>query len=146
MFNLKNWLWKDWAKLHHIKSLKTTVAKRSGVQKLHCRLDGYVFRANKGKLKGCIHPSGDLPLGWKGLYLGHPISWGPKILWVRTISSISVSNYICIFVLVQRTFFTMPLTKDLYSRGWQICSIEESLAENQKQQLQNQFVVSNIVQ
>jgi len=31
-------------------------------------------------------------------------------------------------------FFTMPLTKDLYSTGEQICSIEESLAENQKQQ------------
>jgi len=28
----------------------------------------------------------------------------------------------------------MPLTQDLYSRGGQICSIEESLAENQKQQ------------
>jgi len=31
-------------------------------------------------------------------------------------------------------FFITPLTKDLYSRGGQICSIEESLAENQKQQ------------
>jgi len=39
----------------------------------------------------------------------------------------------------------MPLTKDLYSKGGQICSIEESLAENQKQQ-KNQFVVSNTVQ
>jgi len=28
----------------------------------------------------------------------------------------------------------MSLTKDLYSRAGQICSIEESLAENQKQQ------------
>jgi len=28
----------------------------------------------------------------------------------------------------------MPLTKDLKSRGGQICSIGESLAENQKQQ------------
>jgi len=41
---------------------------------------------------------------------------GPKILWVRTIFSISVSNYICIFALVQRTFFTVLLTKDLYRR------------------------------
>jgi len=30
---------------------------------------------------------------------------GPKILRVRTIVSIFVSNCICIFVLVQRTFF-----------------------------------------
>jgi len=41
---------------------------------------------------------------------------GPKILRVRTISSISVRNYICAFDLVQHTFFTMPLTKDLYGR------------------------------
>jgi len=32
-----------------------TVTKRSGMQKLHCRLDGYVCKANKGRLKGCIH-------------------------------------------------------------------------------------------
>jgi len=38
----------------------------------------------------------------------------PKVLGVRTISSISVSDYICIFVLIQHTFFTMPLAKDLY--------------------------------
>jgi len=31
-------------------------------------------------------------------------------------------------------------------RGGQICSTEESLAENQKQQPQNQFVASNTVQ
>ena len=43
-----------------------------------------------------------------------PISGGPKILGVRTICNIFVSNYICIFVLVQCTFFTMPLTKDLH--------------------------------
>jgi len=30
-------------------------------------------------------------------------------------------------------FFYYALTKDLESRGGQICSIEESLAENQKQ-------------
>ena len=42
---------------------------------------------------------------------------GPKISGVRTISSIFVSNCICIFVLVQRTFFTMPPTKDLYRTG-----------------------------
>jgi len=42
---------------------------------------------------------------------------GPERLGVRTVSSISVSNDICIFVLVQRTFFTMPLTKDLYRTG-----------------------------
>jgi len=30
---------------------------------------------------------------------------GSKIMGVRTISSNSASNYICIFVLVQRTFF-----------------------------------------
>jgi len=40
----------------------------------------------------------------------------------------------------------MPLTKDLCSRSGQICSIEESLAENQKQQPQNKFVASNTVQ
>jgi len=49
----------------------------------------------------------DLPLGWKGLSLGPPISGSLKILGVRTISSISVSNYICIFVLIQRTFFLL---------------------------------------
>ena len=42
--------------------------------------------------------------------------------------------------------FTMPLTKDLCSRSRQICSIDESLAEKQKQQPQNQFVVSSTVQ
>jgi len=36
--------------------------------------------------------------------------------------------------LVQRTFFTLSLTKNICSRGEQICSIEESLVENQKQQ------------
>jgi len=36
----------------------------------------------------------------------------------KNISSISVSNYICIFVLVQRTFFfTVALTKDLHRTG-----------------------------
>jgi len=54
----------------------------------------------------------DLPLGWKDLRLGPPISGGPKILGLRTISGISI----WIFVLVQRTFFTMPLTKNLYWR------------------------------
>jgi len=44
---------------------------------------------------------------------------GPKILGVREIPSIIISNYIRIFVLVQRTFFTMPLSIDLYSRGHQ---------------------------
>jgi len=29
-------------------------------------------------------------------------------------------------------FFTMPLAKDLYSRGGRNCSIEESLAENHR--------------
>jgi len=42
---------------------------------------------------------------------------GPKISRIRTISSIFVSNYICIFVFVQRTYVTMPLTKDLYRTG-----------------------------
>ena len=36
----------------------------------------------------------------------------PKILGVRIISSISI----CIFVLVRRTFFNMPLTQYLYRR------------------------------
>jgi len=48
------------------------------------------------------------------------MSGGPKILGVRIISSVYVSNYI--FILVQRTFFHYPLTKDLYrrmsARGW----------------------------
>ena len=50
----------------------------------------------------------------KGLSLGPPISGGPKILEVETISSIPVS---IIFVLCfgsTHVFFTMPLTKDLY--------------------------------
>ena len=42
--------------------------------------------------------------------------WVPKILEVRTISSICVCNCICIFVLVRRTFFAMPVTNDLYIR------------------------------
>ena len=36
---------------------------------------------------------------------------GPQILGVKTISSISVSNYICIFVLVQRTLFYYAANK-----------------------------------
>jgi len=52
----------------------------------------------------------------KGSSLPPPISGVPKILGVRTISSIYVSNYICIFVLIQPTLFTMPLTKDFYRR------------------------------
>ena len=36
---------------------------------------------------------------------------GSKILGVRTVSSISVSNHICIFVLVQRTFFYYAANK-----------------------------------
>jgi len=39
---------------------------------------------------------------------------GPIILGIRTISSVFVSNCIGIFVLVQRTFFTMSLKEDLY--------------------------------
>jgi len=62
-----------------------------------------------------LWPGVDLPLGLKGLSPG-PRFWEPKILGVTTIFSISVSNYICSFVLVQHTFFTMPLTKDLCRR------------------------------
>jgi len=51
----------------------------------------------------------DLTLGYKGLSLGPPISGGPKILGIRTISNISVRNYI--FVLVQRTFFYYAANK-----------------------------------
>ena len=54
----------------------------------------------------------DICIGRCGIYhyakktsLGPPMAGAPKILRVRIISSISVSNYICIFVLVQRTFF-----------------------------------------
>jgi len=53
----------------------------------------------------------DIPLGEKGLNLGPPILGDPKISRVRTISSIFVSNYICIFVLGQRTFFHYAATK-----------------------------------
>jgi len=49
-------------------------------------------------IKFCIQvkdnhtPSGgDLPLSYKGLSLGPPVSKGPKILGVRTVSSISAS-------------------------------------------------------
>jgi len=42
-----------------------------------------------------------------------PIFGGPKILVARKISSIFASNYICIFVLVQRTFSYYALAKDL---------------------------------
>jgi len=59
----------------------------------------------------------DLLLGKKGLSLGPLGFGGPNILGVRTISSIFVSNYIYIFLLVQRTFFTMQLTKDLCRTG-----------------------------
>jgi len=41
------------------------------------------------------------------------LSLGPRFRRPRTISSISVSGYICNSVLVQRRFFTMPLTNDL---------------------------------
>jgi len=41
----------------------------------------------------------------------------PKLSGVRTISSIFVSSCICSFVLVQRTFFTVSLTKDLHRTG-----------------------------
>jgi len=34
--------------------------------------------------------------------------------------------------LVQRTFISIPLTKDLYSKGGKISSKEESLAEKPK--------------
>jgi len=72
---------------------------------------------------------------------------GPHNFGSRTISSISVRNYTCIFVLVQHTFFYYALTKDLKSRGGKICSMEESLAENQNNsEPQNQFVVLNTVQ
>jgi len=46
---------------------------------------------------------------------------GPKISGARTISSTFVSNYICMLVLVQRTFFTTLLTKDLYRTGVTVC-------------------------
>ena len=36
---------------------------------------------------------------------------------MRITSSISISNNICIFLLVQRTFFTTPLTRDLCRTG-----------------------------
>jgi len=70
----------------------------------------------------------------KRLKIRAPNFVGPPNFWCRTFSSISVRNYTCIFVLVQRTFFHYALTKDLKSRGGQICSIGESFAENQKQQ------------
>ena len=54
-----------------------------------------------------VQSGADLPLGWKGLCLGPPISRSRTILGVRKISSISESNYICIFVLVQHTFFLL---------------------------------------
>jgi len=57
-----------------------------------------------------LWPGMDLPVGLKGLSLG-PRFWEPKILGVRTISSISVSNYICSFVLVQHTFFYYAANK-----------------------------------
>jgi len=56
MFNLKNWLRKNWAKLHHVKSHKTTVTKQSGMQKLICRLDGYVCRGQQGEIER-MHPT-----------------------------------------------------------------------------------------
>jgi len=59
---------------------------------------------NSERLQRCCYLGGDLPLGWKGLSLGHPILRGSKILAVRTVSSISVSNYMCIFVLLQCMF------------------------------------------
>jgi len=45
---------------------------------------------------------------------GAPDFGDPNILGARTISSISVSNYICIFVLVQlNVFFTVLLIEDI---------------------------------
>jgi len=47
---------------------------------------------------------------------------GPKILVVRTIFSVSVSNYICSFFWFNVRFFAMPLTKNIYrlEQGWAI--------------------------
>ena len=57
------------------------------------------------------HAGADLPLGWKGLGLGPPILEGPKLSGLRTISSIFVSNHICILELVQRMIFYCAANK-----------------------------------
>jgi len=72
---------------------------------------GYIFEW------GCSLLRRGFTIRLKRLKPRAPILGRPKISGVRTISSIFVSNYICIFVLVQRTFFTMPLTKDLCRTG-----------------------------
>jgi len=75
------------------------------------------FLLETPKTTSCNHtrvllcPGANLPLGCKGLILGPPISGDPKILRVRTIYSISVSNYIGTFDLVQRTFFYYAANK-----------------------------------
>jgi len=51
-----------------------------------------------------IITEGQVQIRLKRLKPKAPDFGGPKILGVRTISSTFVSNYICIFVLVQRTF------------------------------------------
>jgi len=58
----------------------------------------------------------DLPLGSKGLCLVPPISESPRILEVKTISSISVSLLFVFLFWFDARFFTIPLTKDLYRR------------------------------
>jgi len=56
-------------------------------------------------LKSNTHTRRGLTIMLNKLKTRAPDFWVPKIWGARTISSMSVSNYICIFVLVQRTFF-----------------------------------------
>ena len=55
-------------------------------------------------LKSNMHTRCELTIRLKKLKPRAPDFWVPKILGARTVSTIAVSNYICIFVLVQRTF------------------------------------------
>jgi len=74
------------------------------------------YLANQGVRRSRRTPAGrrGFTIRLKRIKSRAPYIGGPKILEIRTISSISVSIYICILVLSQRTFFTMPLTKDLF--------------------------------
>ena len=76
------------------------------------------YRCKKfGKPKCTSHLRRGFTIRLKGLSLGSPGFRGPQIFGCKDNFQHFVRNYIYIFLLVQRTFFTMPLRKDLCRTG-----------------------------
>ena len=55
MFNLTNWLWKDWAKLHHITKSQDSSHQTIRYAEIALRLGGHVCRCQQGEIERSIH-------------------------------------------------------------------------------------------